>query len=331
MKILLVYQGYPRLSQTYQTDEAQYLRDQGHELLIYSYNWTVDPKYVSDQALPYICSSPERDIARIRKFAPDVVHSCFLETIPMIERLCNRIPSKYTIRAHSYDVLRLNTIRVSSRCLAILTFPSWTQYFPSEVRHLVREYYPMIKISRYQLDLTIPKGNGIMSGGACLPKKDIYGFIDHAVVLKERFPDKEITYYTMPEDPAYYRMVQTYNTNKGSPVIFRTVQTTEMPYEYSKHTWLIYGACETFGTVGFPLMIAEAQAAGVMVIMYKLRPDAELYLSGTGYFYKTVDDIISIIDTGPDPEKIQSARNLCDRYDIYTLNMEQIWRNTMEK
>ena len=326
LKILLVYQGYPRLSQTYQIDEAQYLHSQGHQLLIYSYRWPI--MIASDLALPYIKGNPETDIAKIKAFKPDIIHSCFLETIPMIERLSARLNIRYTIRSHSYDVLSMGRLKVSARCLAILTFTSWTQYYPLEVRHLVRECYPSINISRYRI--SGPHGNGIMSGGACLPKKDIFGFIDCAVVLKRQFPDREVTYYTMPEDENYYRSVLEYNQKCGSPVIFRTVQTEQMPSEYMKHSWLIYGACRTLGTVGFPLMVAEAQAAGVMVIMYKLRSDADLYLQGTGYFYDSVDDIVSIIQAGVVPTMIQAAQELSIRYDINNCELEQIWSQTSD-
>jgi glycosyltransferase involved in cell wall biosynthesis len=155
-----------------------------------------------------------------------------------------------------------------------------------------------------------------MSGGAFLPKKDIEGFIDMACILKERFPDKIITYYSMAESPSYYHRVMNYNTSRGSPVIFKTVQTSEMPQEYLKHSWLIYSACKTLKSVGLPIMVAEAQAAGVMVFMTKLRPDLELYLAGTGYFYENVDDISEIIASPPNTLMLEQAQSLCSRYDV---------------
>ena len=70
-------------------------------------------------------------------------------------------------------------------------------------------------------------------------------------------------------DPNYYNKIIDFNTKHGSPVIFKAVDPDLMPLEYKKHEWLIYGACPILKTVGNPIMIAEAQASGVGVIMYE--------------------------------------------------------------
>ena len=61
--------------------------------------------------------------------------------------------------------------------------------------------------------------------------------------------------------------------------------------EYKKHEWLLYGACSELKTDGNPVMIAEAQASGVGVIMYKLREELIQYIpSDCGY-----NEILEII------------------------------------
>jgi hypothetical protein len=53
-----------------------------------------------------------------------------------------------------------------------------------------------------------------------------------------------------------------------------------------------------------------------MVFMTKLRPDLELYLAGTGYFYENVDDISEIIASPPNTLMLEQAQSLCSRYDV---------------
>ena len=329
MKVLLIYAGYPRLSQTYQLDEAQCMVNTGHEVLIFSYNW---PVYCpSTCALPYRSGDPSTpaNLEIIKAFAPQVIHSHYADTLSLVHRLSDILKIPFTVRTHSYDIMLATPKDLTGyanhinapNCLGVITFPSWSSYL---TRHGARadkvmEFYPSINIQRY-LSPIGPRGPHIMSGGAFLPKKDIPGFIDMAYELKRRFPDKIITYYAMPEQPSYYRRTLDYNISRGSPVTFKTIQTADMPAEYLKHSWLIYGACKRLRSVGFPLMVAEAQAAGVMVIMTKLRPDAELYLARTGHFYETIEDIINIVNTGS-PESVHrellvEAQALCSRYDI---------------
>ncbi len=55
-----------------------------------------------------------------------------------------------------------------------------------------------------------------------------------------------------------------------------------MPGEYKKHQWLVYTACPQINQVGWPLSIAEAQAAGVGICMPEIRPDIREYIGDAG-------------------------------------------------
>jgi glycosyltransferase involved in cell wall biosynthesis len=243
--------------------------------------------------------------------------------LPVLDRLSSIFNIPYTLRTHSFDVLTASAdcLRKYAQyingpnCLKVITFPTWTSKLTGVNTSKVLEFYPSIKIDRYFIPLSQSHGPHIMSGGACLEKKNIFGFIDTASIIRQHFPNKLVTFYTMTEDPKYYNTLMEYNISKGSPVIFKTVQTCKMPTEYLNHTWLIYGACKRLRTVGLPLMVAEAQAAGVAVIMYKLREDMEHY-NHAGYFYENPTDICNLIANEPDPSRLQAAQEITQRYNI---------------
>ena len=90
-----------------------------------------------------------------------------------------------------------------------------------------------------------------------------------------------------------------------------------MPSEYKKHQWLIYGACNKLKTVGFPLMVTEAQASGVGVIMYDLFPYVKKeILNDVGYTYQTHEQVLDIIKNPFDEDKRQKGIELSSRYNI---------------
>lgn len=317
-KIVVLCNGYPRLSQTYQIDEVIELSKR-HELLIFSWLW---PIYIAQNNAPAsIFATPKNHLDKITEFNPDAFHGHFMFNLPLINELCIMFNKKFTLRAHSFDILdgsykkHVNIVN-SERCAGIFVFHEFVDKLISEGFHAdkLHAFYPSIYIDKYWINT--PNGQDIMSGGACLPKKNIPGFIELAAKIKKLFPEKKITYYTVQEDPRYFKNLQKINASFGNPVIFKTVQNEDMPLEYKKHQWLIYDACPILKTVGNPLMVAEAQAAGVGVIMYDLRPGLHDYVTENGYFFKTHDEVLEIIKNNFDEEKRQAAIEISKRYDI---------------
>ena len=90
----------------------------------------------------------------------------------------------------------------------------------------------------------------------------------------------------MIESYYYYNDITKINNKYGNPVNFITEQIIDMPSEYKKHQWLIYTACPKLRTVGLPIMVSEAQASGVGVILYKLRDTMIDYVTENGYLYE---------------------------------------------
>jgi hypothetical protein len=87
-----------------------------------------------------------------------------------------------------------------------------------------------------------------------------------------------------------------YNRDNGNPVVMRgLVQHREMPAEYKRHEWLVYTACPDLKTVGWPMAVAEAQAAGVGVCMQNIRPDLAEYVGPGGFLFDTIDEVIDLV------------------------------------
>lgn len=83
-----------------------------------------------------------------------------------------------------------------------------------------------------------------------------------------------------------------------------------MPLEYKKHQWLIYTVCTKEKTVGNPVMVAEAQASGVGVIMYKLRDSLIDYVTENGYLYNNDEEVLKIISKNFDLEKRKKVKDI---------------------
>ena len=68
-----------------------------------------------------------------------------------------------------------------------------------------------------------------------------------------------------------------------------------MGAEYKKHQWLVYTASRKMNSVGWPMAVAEAQAAGVGVCLPNIRADLQEYLGGAGFLYDSINEVIDII------------------------------------
>jgi glycosyltransferase involved in cell wall biosynthesis len=332
MKILLLYKGYPRISHSYQIVEANELNKK-HELMIVSFEWELFTK--SNNHLPYvITSSPLKEIDNIIKFKPDVIHSHYLDTIDICTQLSKQLKIPFTIKSHSFDILSsdckqyIKLINDNMYCLKIIAFPEFVERL-SKIgvkKSKLLPMYPTLDINLF-INLEIENGPHIMSGGAFLPKKNIKGFILLSKKIKQLYPEKQITYYSVMENKSYYNEILQFNRIHGNPVNFLTVQPDKMPMEYKKHQWLIYTACSKLKTVGNPLMVAEAQASGVGVIMYKLRDTLIDYVTENGYLYNTDEEVLEIISQNFDEYKRNKAIEISKRYDMKEKikDIENVW------
>jgi hypothetical protein len=176
--LLLLYKGYPRISQTYQIDEAKilYLK---YNIMIISWDWTL--KDIDSNAPEYLYGHPNKFISNIKNFKPDIIHSHFLDTIEIVYNLSVLLDVKFTIRTHSYDMLInnksfFNTCQKyinSKYCIKIITFPAFSKYLIDEGidESKIFTNYPQININMFLTNKNIDNGQYIMGCGSILKKK----------------------------------------------------------------------------------------------------------------------------------------------------------------
>jgi len=96
------------------------------------------------------------------------------------------------------------------------------------------------------------------------------------------------------------------NDALAAPVrIVDPVEPDAMPDEYKQHRWLVYTASPRHKSVGWPVAIAEAQAAGVGVLMQKRAARSREYI-GPGFLFDRIEEVERLI-RGPVPEDRREA------------------------
>lgn len=306
MRVLVVLERYPQLSETYISTELRALWPK-HELSIIAQRPADLPQTTY---LPYELVG--NDVAKLlnsaRSFRPDVIHGHYLHQSALLNRLAANLGTPYTIRTHSYDVLgpsveqlrRWSEFINMPRCLGVLAFPFLTKKLTEAGirRDKVHGCFPVVDFDRFH-DPS-PNLPGVMNVGAALPKKAMESYL----TLATKITSLPVSLYPIGYETEKLKAI---NDALNRPVNIRGhVQHEDMPREYKRHTWLLYSASRSIATVGWPMAIAEAQAAGVGVCIEGIRPDLADYVGRGGYVLDRLSDALDII-AQPVPEPMRQA------------------------
>ena len=317
-RILYLLKEYPQLSETYIQTEIDAVKS--------DYEIRIITTHVADR--PYKNHDPYESIAEkeqiraaIQAFKPDVLHGHWMGPSPLVGELSKETGIPFTIRAHSFDVLwKWKNLSPFKRLIGRKAHPKYmTEVLPhlkSELclgvlsfsfgrANLEQAGVPPSKIFEVpacvnykRFHNTAPNEDGVMNGGAALPKKKMDDFIHLATLV----PNTRFDLY-----PIGYNVddLVAINAEKGSPVnIIPNIEPSEMPPIYKQHRWLVYTASSEIPTTGWPIMIAEAQASGVGVLMKNLRPDLKDFVGPCGFLYNTVEEAAKIL-AQPFPEELR--------------------------
>ena len=317
-RILYILKEYPQLSETYIQTEIDAVKND-YEIRIITTH-TADRPYKNHDPYEQI-SEQEQIKAAIQAFKPDVLHGHWMGTSPLVAKLSKETGVPFTVRAHSFDVLwkwkELSTFKrligkkahpkfmtevlpyiKSDLCLGILSFPFGRPNLERAGVPAGKIYDAPACVNYKRFHNTDPNGDGVMNGGAALPKKKMDDFIDLAKLV----PQLSFDLY-----PIGYRVDDLIKANKekGSPVtITPNIEPADMPPIYKQHRWLVYTASTEIPTTGWPIMIAEAQASGVGVLMKNLRPDLKDFVGPCGFLYNSVEEAAKILSQ-PFPEELR--------------------------
>lgn len=318
-RIMYILQEYPQISQTYIKCEIDALKDD-YDIKVVS---MVEPDIPYKNHMPYkFITDPGRIREEIEEFRPHVLHSHWLFLALTLGELSEQTGVPFTIRTHSFDSIPKKKVSLFSpirwfgknnmprrtlksipiinddNCLGILAFPFVKPMLEKAgVKSAkIHESYPVVNYGIFHD--TSPNGDAVMNIGACSPKKKMEDFLS----LAKKMPEREFNLYAMG-----YQVDKMHSMNEsmGNPVnVIPAIEPDEMPREYKKHNWLVYTACFERATVGWPMAVAEAQAAGLGVCLPNIRPDLREYVGEAGYIYDSIDEVPDIISK-PYPEELR--------------------------
>jgi hypothetical protein len=336
-RILYLLRQYPQISQTYVKCELDHVVPD-NDVLILTRKRAYSPY---KNHYPHInIDTLEEAIEHGRAFKPDVIHAHYVTQLDFVHQVSKALGVPYTVRSHSFDVMAMrwwSPRKVLQRFVGPLKDDTQRQHKLKENLKLTREdnclgvvgfhfsrkilaragapekklvdCWPVVNVARFE-DRS-ENGTGIMNTGTVLQKKKMEDFLE----LSKLMPDMPFTLYGMNYD---IEKLRAKNEEMGAKVDFHSlVEPEDMLPEYKKHSWLVYTGDIENPRVGWPMSVAEAQAAGVGVAMPRLRPDIIDYVGkGAGVIYDHISELPSIVSQPPPQEMREAGFEAAKKSDI---------------
>ena len=325
LRVLYIVERYPELSESYILNEIEHVTHL-YELEICATRPALLP-YRNHRTFCVSGDEPEQVLSQVWKnFHPQIVHFHYIHIAQKFLAFCEHYNVPFTVRLHSFDTLRDfgngrdNHIAAMSRyaetvnsdlCLGVLSFPFTIEAL---VQSGMRQEklvptFPVVDVKRFFDHST--NGDQILNVGAAIPKKAMGDFMRLATLV----PDKTFNLYAIRDNIDHLR---DQNQQLGGHCnVFEAVQPKDMPAIYKRHRWLVYTASMISRNVGWPMAVAEAQAAGVGVCMANIRPDLQEYLgSGGGILFDDVAELKDIVREHVPEEMRERGFEQCWKSDI---------------
>lgn len=315
LRVLVLLSNYPTLSQTYKENELRALLPHC-ELRVLSIGAS---DHLHRDHLPFTTISTLSEAKReVDAFKPDIVHGHYIHLLKQLTQVARMADRPFTVRTHSFDIMRLQPEGLrqfarfmnASACIGVLCFPFLRERLlrAGLDERKLHDCWPVIDFARFY-DRS-PNGEDVLNTGACLPKKNMESYVQLATMVPERrFNLYPIGYLTDEIDA--------YNKTHGSPVnVFDTVEPHDMPAVYKQHQWLVYSANPDVPTIGWPMAIAEAQAAGAGVLIQRIRPDVADYVGGGGYVFDRLEEAAEILSKPCPPTMREAGFRQARRSDV---------------
>jgi glycosyltransferase involved in cell wall biosynthesis len=324
-RVLYLVQEYPQLSETYIYNEIENVSHL-YELEIFSMRQANLP-YKNHRSYCIGGTDPKNVLDNlVEQFAPQVAHFHYMTLARQLLSFCEHYGIPFTVRAHSFDVLtgfdpespsylekiaQYVEVVQSEQCLGVLTFPFTCEYFLKcgVDEDKLHPAFPVVDVQRF-FDKS-ENGDAIINVGAALDKKAMSDFLRLANLIPER------TFNLFPIGYDISKLRDENAAINGRCHIHDAVQPEQMPPIYKQHRWLVYTADKMMKNVGWPLAVAEAQAAGVGVCLANVRSDLKDYLGeGGGILYDDIEELRDILPGEVPNEMRERGFELCWRSDI---------------
>ncbi|MFI4920907.1 MAG: glycosyltransferase [Gammaproteobacteria bacterium] len=309
LRILYLLREYPQISQTYIKTELEAVRER-YDVKVLSLQVAdiAEPRHLPFQLTPAM----DQTLAVIKEFKPRLLHTHYMIMGNVVGALAEAAGLPFTLRSHSFDVLETEGVRANpewlgirdylsrDNCLGVLCFPflraSLEQFGVPKTKLI--DVPPVVAVQRFT-DRS-PNGRAIMNLGAVRPKKQMQDFVE----LARQLPEREFNLYALGYQT---KQLKAYAESRQARINFiPPLSHDAMPAEYKKHEWLVYTAHPSMKSVGWPMAVAEAQAAGVGVCLADIRPDLKAYVGEAGYLYTDLEKVKELI-SGPVPAAMREA------------------------
>jgi hypothetical protein len=329
LRVLYVLDHYPELSESYIQTEIRILGEEYEIFIVSAQGGKVVP---NPEGYPFTeLSNFNKLVKLVREVRPQVMHTHVLCDAKLLARLSDATGIPFTIRGHSCsqaDVPRyihdLHQHLNDDRCLGLVILPYTREVLTTEGKvrpEKMTSVPPVLDFGRFY-DRS-PNQDGVMNLGPCLAKKKMTDFIDVAA----RFPGRKFSLYPLGH---MIKELKAHNRRCGSPVIVEDPKPhSAIPAEYKRHNWLLYTGCFRTATLGWPMSIVEAKAAGVVVCVANVRKDIKEYVSESGYVYNTLDEAAEIISSQPPAAMREAAFDHASSMDLrkYKHLLTDLWHS----
>lgn len=321
---------YPSITEAYIESE---IRAVSHEYEVLVIAIDRDPKGITlyNQHSSFKMIHGEDQIeTEIKNFNPHVVHAHRLFMLPRMLSLCGKLGLPFTVRSHAHDAIPSNDPRVAdwmqrassvlkeasstNLCRGILAFPFTRQNLESwgVNSSKIFDCYPVIDFQRFYSNS--PNGDAVVNSGSYMPKKNMEDFLE----LGKRMSGRKFRLYAVSSRMYAIEILRAKNQALGNPVqIMDPVQPENMPSEWKQAQWMVYTADRILANVGWPVSIAEAQAAGVGVCMANIRPDLSSYVGDAGYLYDSLEQVEKIISVPFDNDRRLLGYEQAKKSDVF--------------
>jgi len=311
-RVLVVAYDYPQLSESYVDTEIRWMLSRG--VTIEAFVCT-EPGSPGKPMVKIHCGNLQE---AIQAFQPDIIHVHWLSMFTHWEKDLGQSDIPVTIRSHGFDLGR----EIVAKCGAapavrsIYMYPFQCKVYAQETSKMrpvaasfdTSRFYP-----RLERDPRL-----VLRAGACLPTKDLDGFIRIAALRPEyKFVlvlARVTSCPTLPEE------LMALNKSLGSPVEFR------LGMQYPEMAELTASAgiyLHTFGfkqEFGMPISIAEAMGCGAVPLVRDCDA-ARAYAGTAAEYYQTPEDAAAILkemlDWSPEQWKERSSRSAQHAYRNY--------------
>lgn len=330
-KLLLLHYEYPQISQTYIETERRVLAER-YDIDVVCF---MLPNIATQEHAPFYVLKPfsvPAVVKIVHSIKPDLVHGHFLHMAKFLHSAARIAGVPFTVRTHSADVLPPGE-RAKPKsfvpyindelCRGVLAFPPCRPLLEEAGiwPEKIIDTFPVVDYDRFH-DRE-PNGKAVMNIGAATPKKNMDDFIR----LSRLMPEREFNLYALG-----YKVGELQKLNQelqGRVRFVPPVEPSRMPPEYKKHEWLVLTSAKHLPFAGWPIGVAEAQAAGVGVCMQNIRPDLAAYVGDAGFLFDTAEDARRIISNRFPPELRERGFELAKRSDIRVniAQLERLWRS----